>query len=192
MRCKSRLGTRCFSSYSAEARVGSAPAGTPLKDISVSSSSFRDIRENDLVYVDKTESLAQLLRPKSQIFLSRPRKFGKSMLLSTLQSVFMENGPKKDALFKGLWVADKSPVLLTKELPVLSLDFSTLNLEEGGQVLKKSLLQKLQQIAQQHDITIDGLDLPNSAAKLVHKLSEKTKEKKVVLLIDEVCNPNFF
>ncbi len=140
MRCKSRLGARCFSSYSAEARVGSAPAGTQLKDISVSSSSFPDIRENDLVYVDKTESLAQLLRPKSQIFLSRPRKFGKSMLLSTLQSVFMENGPKKDALFKGLWVADKSPVLLTKELPVLSLDFSTLNLEEGGQELKKSLL----------------------------------------------------
>jgi len=74
----------------------------------------------------------------------------------------MENGPKKDALFKGLWVAEKSPTLLAKELPVLSLDFSTLKVDKGGEQLEVSLLQKLKEIAQGNDITLDGLDLPNS------------------------------
>ena len=174
---KSRWGARCFSSYS--------ESGGSLPKIDVDTAIFPELRTRGSVYVDKTPLLPALLSGR-QYFLSRPRKFGKSMLLSTIQSVFMKNGAEKAALFKGLWVADKSPVLLTKEVPVLSLDFSTLKLDKGGEQLEESLLQKLQQIAQQHDIAVDGLDMPNSAAKLVHKLSETTKEKKVVLLIDEV------
>jgi len=182
-----RVGGRCFSSV-AEGSSGSLMK-TELQDISVSSSTFQKIRQNGLVYVDKTHYLPQLLSPTAQIFLSRPRKFGKSTLLSTIQSVFMDNGPEKKKLFDGLWVAENSPTLLEKELPVLSLDFSTLNLEEGGQELKKSLLQKLHEIAQVNDITLDGLDLPNSVARLVRKLSETKKENKVVLLIDEYDAP---
>ena len=129
-----RLGARCFSSYS------SAEVGVSLPKIDVDTAVFPELRSRGSVYVDKTPLLPALLSGR-QYFLSRPRKFGKSMLLSTIQSVFMENGPKKDALFKGLWVAEKSPALLAKELPVLSLDFSTLNLEEGGQELKKVCLR---------------------------------------------------
>jgi len=104
----------------------------------------------------------------------------------------MENGAKKDALFKGLWIADKSPALLTKELPILSLDFSTLNLEEGGQELKKSLHKALKKIAVTKNLPVDEDEpLPNFVTSLVSELAQTTKEKKVVILIDEVRNPNF-
>jgi len=56
------------------------------------------------MYVDKTEEIFQLVtKPKGQFFLSRPRRFGKSLTLSTLESVFL--GEKE--LFKGLYIYDK-------------------------------------------------------------------------------------
>jgi len=104
----------------------------------------------------------------------------------------MENGPKKDALFKGLWVAEKTPALLAKELPVLSLDFSTLNLEEGGQELKKSLHKALKKIAVTKNLSVDEDEpLPNFVTSLVSGLAQKTKENKVIILIDEVKKPFF-
>ena len=191
-RCGS--GQRCFSSFAGESSTGSLPkvdTEAVRKEISVSSSTFQKIRQNGLVYVDKTHYLPQLLSPTAQIFLSRPRKFGKSTLLSTIQSVFMKNGDEKNKLFDGLWVAKNSPALLKKELPVLSLDFSTLNLEEGGQELKKSLFEELKTIARVNGLTIsENLPLPNFVKALVSGLAHKTKENKVVLLIDEVNTHN--
>src|SRR5262245_61994427 len=67
-----------------------ASSSYSLPEISVSSASFRDIRTLGSIYVDKTQHLSQILRSKSkqQLFLSRPRKFGKSMLQSTVEVVF--------------------------------------------------------------------------------------------------------
>ena len=64
---------------------------------------FRDIRENHYVYVDKTRYVWELTRTTTPYFLSRPRRFGKSLFISTLYSFF--SGEKE--LFKGLYIEEK-------------------------------------------------------------------------------------
>ncbi|MDD6381392.1 MAG: AAA family ATPase, partial [Lachnospiraceae bacterium] len=65
--------------------------------------SFKNIRENGYVYVDKTEYICRLLSGSKSYFLSRPRRFGKSLFISTLESYF--SGEKE--LFKGLYIEEK-------------------------------------------------------------------------------------
>ena len=60
--------------------------------------SFEDLRNNNCVYIDKTELIYRLTNSAKTCFLSRPRRFGKSLLVSTLEAYF---SGKKD-LFKGL------------------------------------------------------------------------------------------
>ena len=64
--------------------------------------SFREIRENQFLYVDKTETIFQLITEGKYYFLSRPRRFGKSLTLSTIKEIFQ--GQKE--LFDGLWIQD--------------------------------------------------------------------------------------
>ena len=63
---------------------------------------FEELRRNNYIYIDKTQYIEHLLEGK-YYFLSRPRRFGKSLLLSTLRDVFLG----KQELFKGLWIEDK-------------------------------------------------------------------------------------
>jgi len=64
--------------------------------------SFSKLRKNNLLYVDKTEIIYRLTEAGNYFFLSRPRRFGKSLTLSTLKSLFQ--GHKE--LFDGLWIQD--------------------------------------------------------------------------------------
>lgn len=59
--------------------------------------------QEDFLYIDKTEHIHRLLNAGSYLSLSRPRRFGKSLLLSTVKEIF--EGNRK--LFKGLWIEDK-------------------------------------------------------------------------------------
>ena len=59
---------------------------------------FSEIRENNYLYVDKTASVYKLVKSNKYVFLSRPRRFGRSLLVSTLQSYF----EGKKTLFEGL------------------------------------------------------------------------------------------
>lgn len=74
---------------------------------------FSEIRERNLLYIDKTQEIYKLLRGK-YYFYARPRRFGKSLMLSTIKSLYQG----KKELFKGLWIEDKwdwtktNPVLL--------------------------------------------------------------------------------
>ena len=70
-----------------------------MQKLPVGVQSFQDLRENDYLYVDKTSYIRQLLNGKVY-FLSRPRRFGKSLFLSTLAAYF--RGQKE--LFKGLYL----------------------------------------------------------------------------------------
>ena len=69
-----------------------------LKNLPVGIQTFEKIVEQDRLYVDKTEYILKMLKLSNYIFLSRPRRFGKSLLVSTLQSYFEG---RRD-LFKGL------------------------------------------------------------------------------------------
>ena len=137
---------------------------------------FSKIREEDKLYVDKTKHVYQLAKEGGYFFLARPRRFGKSLLISTLNSLF--SGKKE--LFKGLWIEDKwdwnrkNPVIY---IPFNALDYNTLGLEN---VVSDCLRQ---QITEQ-GLSVEG----DSASKLFKnfiKASFEKTGKKVVVLIDE-------
>ena len=90
-----------------------------MKRLPIGIQTFRDIILNDYLYVDKTEKIFDLVEnPKGIYFLSRPRRFGKNLLISTLNEIF--EGSKE--LFKDQWIynADYD----WKKYPVLRIDFS--------------------------------------------------------------------
>ncbi|MEA3417130.1 MAG: AAA family ATPase, partial [Thermodesulfobacteriota bacterium] len=72
-----------------------------MKRLPVGIQTFRDIVQNDYLYVDKTEKIFDLVyNPKGVYFFSRPRRFGKSLLISTLNEIF----EGEQELFKDLWI----------------------------------------------------------------------------------------
>jgi hypothetical protein len=83
---------------------------------------FEFLIDNDFLYIDKTKDIYKLLNNESMVFLSRPRRFGKSLLVSTLNNIF--SGNKK--LFEWLYIYDKWD--WSKKYPVLHLDMSTLEI----------------------------------------------------------------
>ena len=90
-----------------------------MKDITSSVYNFKDLIQGEFLYVDKTEYIWQLIRPaRGMYFLSRPRRFGKSLTISTLKAVF--EGDKE--LFKGLALYDKP--YDWKKYPVIHLDMA--------------------------------------------------------------------
>lgn len=93
-----------------------------MKDLTTSVYSFEDLIKGDFLYIDKTEYIWQLIKPaKEMYFLSRPRRFGKSLTLSTLKAVF--EGKKE--LFKGLAIYDKP--YDWKQYPIIHLSFGDYN-----------------------------------------------------------------
>jgi hypothetical protein len=85
--------------------------------------SFQDIRKKGCIYVDKTEFIANLLKRESRVFCARPRRFGKSLLLSTIETLFSED-PEHRAMFDGLYIAPYLSEWIFKPRPVISLDMS--------------------------------------------------------------------
>ena len=91
-----------------------------LKTLPIGIQSFEKLREGGYLYVDKTELVYKLIKGGSYYFLSRPRRFGKSLLMSTIHAVF----DGKRELFDGLAIADKPDMDWAKH-PVLHLDLNT-------------------------------------------------------------------
>ena len=92
---------------------------------------FRKIREEDCYYVDKTAHIRQLLDEGTHYFLSRPRRFGKSLLLDTLKEMFEGNEP----LFEGLAIHDRWD--WSRRYPVVRLDFSGGSYYERGRSARR-------------------------------------------------------
>jgi len=88
-----------------------------LQNLPIGDSSFESIRRNDQLYVDKTRYIFKLVNEGKYYFISRPRRFGKSLTISTLRCLFEG---KKD-LFKGLWIAENTN-WEWKEHPVILID----------------------------------------------------------------------
>ena len=72
-----------------------------MKKLPIGISEFPELRETNCVYVDKTKHVYSLLTQNRRTFLSRPRRFGKSLLVSTLKAALQG----KKELFEGLWIA---------------------------------------------------------------------------------------
>ena len=139
---------------------------------------FRKIQEEDYLYVDKTEIVYQLLTEGVYYFLSRPRRFGKSLLLSTIKEIFLGS----QELFKGLWIEKKWD--WTKKNPVIHLSFNNIGARHLGLRDAISLLLKENAALLGIHLTAPSIDL--QFKELIIKASEQGK---VVLLIDEYDKP---
>ncbi len=141
---------------------------------------FRKIREENYLYVDKTKQIYDLITTGTTYFLSRPRRFGKSLLISTLEAIF--KGEKK--LFQGLDIERMD--YDWKPYPAVRIDFSSLS-KDDPETLEKSLRKRLVNIAKEYDVCLETDALIADCLKdLLHALS---KINRVVILIDEYDAP---
>ena len=140
--------------------------------------SFREIRTNQLLYVDKTEAIFRLTESGKYFFLSRPRRFGKSLTLSTLKELF--TGQKE--LFDGLWIQDRWD--WTQTHPVIHIPFSSIGYKTMG--LETALNKILDKEASRFGLKLTSNDYDQKFKELIEKLSQKDK---VVVLIDEYDKP---
>ncbi|MEM1217185.1 MAG: AAA family ATPase, partial [Bacteroidota bacterium] len=141
--------------------------------------SFSEIRNGGYVYVDKTKQIYGLTQGK-YYFLSRPRRFGKSLLLSTLNALY--TGQKQ--LFQDLWIHEHWDWTQPPH-PVIWLKFASMDYQGYG--LEKALLLEIRSIATAFGVTLAEDDtLKGSFSTLLQSISG---QQKVVLLIDEYDKP---
>jgi hypothetical protein len=150
-----------------------------LKLLPIGVQTFKKMRENDYVYIDKTEHVYKLARTEGVYFLSRPRRFGKSLLISTFKELFKGNR----LLFKDLWIEDKWDWSQTR--PVIHLSFAQMGYKNLG--LEKAILYELNELSLQHDIKFTTEDYSLQFRELIENLY--TKHGKVVILVDEYDKP---
>jgi hypothetical protein len=146
-----------------------------MKKLSLPLNDFANVIEGNRIYVDKTKYLFPLVEQQGFYFLSRPRRFGKSLLLSTFKYIFQG---RKD-LFKGLYIENK---IVWKAYPIIYLDF--LNISYRDTTLTEGLKNYLLSEAKKENIVLEGNSPREFLKDLITKLKEKYQEK-VVVLIDE-------
>ena len=101
-----------------------------LQPLPIGEQTFRKVSEGGYLYVDKTRYIYELIRyPSGVYFLARPRRFGKSLLISTLEEIFLGN----KELFRGLWLYASDYQWAAH--PVILLDFSRHSVKNADEEL---------------------------------------------------------
>lgn len=147
-----------------------------MKKLPVGLQDFASIINDNMLYVDKTQYIYELLNGK-YYFMSRPRRFGKSLLISTLKEIFSGN----KEIFKDLWIYDK---IEWKQHNVIKISFNEIPYKNLG--LIEGLNVRLNELAIEFNIVYDVDEIGHKFKTLIRKLSEK---EKVVILIDEYDKP---
>ncbi len=152
-----------------------------LKKLPIDVSSFEIMIKDNYLYIDKTQDIYNIfIKGHRFYFLSRPRRFGKSLLVSTLKELFSGN----KELFKDLWIYNSD--YDWQQYPVIHLDFSQIE-HLTAQELRINLNDTLNKIAKDYNITLEYNSTPGASLKdLIENLS---KINKVVILIDEYDKP---
>ena len=152
------------------------------REIMTTSSSFEKMREVGAVYIDKTALIYRLISSAYKaFFLARPRRFGKSLLISTLQAYF--EGRRE--LFEGLAIADLEQKW--EKYPVLAFDMSNMK-DMGVERLEEKLDYMLHQYEEIYGVESSAKLAPTRLQALIQKVRAQTG-KRVVILIDEYDTP---
>lgn len=153
-----------------------------LRRLPVDTSTFSRLRQLNYVYVDKTEYIYNIIKGGHRFFLSRPRRFGKSLLVSTIKEILTNNKP----LFDGLWI-DQSDYDW-QEYGVINLDFSTFAVNSIA-LLEEGLRDELFQIAKNYKMDLDT-SLTDSTLVLKHLVLMLSQQfGRVAILVDEYDSP---
>ena len=157
--------------------------GDIMKLLPIGISDYKKLREGGYIYVDKTEYIYKLIKEGGgYYFLSRPRRFGKSLLLSTIEYLF--KGERE--LYKGLYIEDKWE--WEETYPVIRIDFAKdiKNKED----LREKMYQELRKnyMWNKLEMSKEIRDESILLEELIMRISEKEK-KQVVVLVDEYDKP---
>ena len=142
---------------------------------------FERIREEGFLYIDKTEQIHRVLSQGNYFFLSRPRRFGKSLLLSTMKSLYEG---RKD-LFKGLWIEDNWN--WERQVPVIHVQFAKSDYQGKG--LDNAILDIVNANAKKMGVELEETSFKSRFVELIQKSAQHSVAGKVVLLIDEYDKP---
>ncbi len=148
------------------------------KKLTLGLQDFRSIIEGGYKYIDKTQYIYNMCTSGKYFFLSRPRRFGKSITIAVLQELYL--GSKE--LFKGLWIENKWD--WTRKHPVIRISFTSIGYQDLG--LRDALSQELQQIAKSYGLLLTTQGFSNQFKELIFLLEHNNK---VILLIDEYDAP---
>ena len=148
-----------------------------LKYLPIGQSDIGTILNNNMLYVDKTKLIYDIVKFPGKYFLSRPRRFGKSMILSTINEIFSGN----KELFKEQWIYDSS--LDWQVYPIIRLDFNV----ESTVDLNKYIIENLKLIAKKYEVFTD-IDIKFDSCgmyfrSLITKLYETYKQQVVILIL---------
>jgi len=143
---------------------------------------FETIREEGFLYVDKTAYLSRMLERGRYYFLSRPRRFGKSLTVSTLRCLFENRRP----LFDGLWICENGRWDWA-EYPIILFDFNTLS-HDTPDHFRLDLERSLIRTAAKFGIHLEEPLLKGKFTELILALKKQTG-RSVVVLIDEYDKP---
>ena len=151
-----------------------------MKKLPVGIHTFSQIRNEDYLYIDKTQEAYELINNYKYVFLSRPRRFGKSLFLTTLKEIFEGN---KD-LFKGLYIYDKYDF---EAFPVIRIVFSgVMSTEESfNDIIKRNMCNNEENLRCEGN---ESLSSTERFAALIKNAAIKYN-KPVVILIDEYDKP---
>ena len=150
-----------------------------LQKLPIGIQTFSEIIQGGYLYVDKTERIHHLLNSGKYFFLSRPRRFGKSLTLSTIKSLY--TGERE--LFKGLWIEDRWD--WQNVHPVIHVSLSSMGYQSLG--LENALEAELRILGERLGVQYEETGIGRMFRELIRKLA--TPERKVVILIDEYDKP---
>ena len=155
-----------------------------LQELPIGVQDFVAIRQDNLLYVDKTARLQELVTSGRRYFLSRPRRFGKSLTLSTIDAMFSG----KVELFRGLatekWVTEQSK----HPASVLRLDLSSLQAYSSAESLDKAIILRLREFASDNDLSIADAEHCGEVFRQIIRALFRASGP-VVVLIDEYDKP---
>ncbi len=163
------------------AHMTSTPPALPRKRLPIGIQTFREIREEGHYYVDKTGFAVDLVDSGKYYFLSRPRRFGKSLFLDTLKEMFEGNR----ALFAGL--AADARWDWSKKYPVIRISFGA-GVSGSVTALNHVLHQQLSQYEQQFGLSAAFPDLRSRFVDLIARVHAQSGQR-VVVLVDEYDKP---
>ena len=145
------------------------------KKLSIGVQTIQDFSRENMIYVDKTEKIHELMQLGKYNFIVRPRRFGKSLLLDTVAAIY--EGSKEQ--FKDTWIYDKID-WAAETRPTLRIDFTSI--KYGVNSLEKGLYNYLSPIAKKLKISVRNLDGQELFKQIIETLG---KDVPIVILIDE-------
>ena len=146
---------------------------------------FEELRTEGYVYVDKTKYLVNMIDTGKIYFLARPRRFGKSLTVSTFDALF--SGKKE--LFKGLYAEEFMNRPNFQPSPVIRLDMSRVSTDAGIEGMRQSIQAITREVAKRLSVPLSNTQIPGD---LLSELLSETAQKyaqRVVVLVDEYDKP---